>query len=438
MKIFLIFIFLGFVYADFLPKPIDFNVYKLDSPDLNIKDSKALLIIAGIQGDEPGAFNAASIIITHYKIKSGSVWIIPNLNQHSILRNNRGIYGDMNRKFADLKPNDKEAQIIAKIKSVILDERVGAIFHLHDGSGFYRHTYIDNLHNQNRWGNSSIIDQNTLFQYNDLSQNAEKIIDFINSKLLKPNHKFHIRNTNTASGDLEQLKSLTYFATQNKKMAYANEASKSLSLRERVYYHLLAIEGMFKNLNIEFERDFELDIGTINELINDKNAEISINNIIKIPLFNIKPKLQFFPLEREESKNIFSSNIPIMWFFKDENIYRIKNGNRQIVRLEPFYIEFDFSLDSLNMLIDDEEKEIKIGSIIEVKNHFKIAELPYRVNVIGYQSNKSEVNIDIFKKDLANRFSIDKNNSIFRIEFYKQELGKKDKFSGMILVRFEN
>jgi len=33
-----------------------------------------LLVIAGIQGDEPGGFNAAAILATRYRIEKGQLW----------------------------------------------------------------------------------------------------------------------------------------------------------------------------------------------------------------------------------------------------------------------------------------------------------------------------------------------------------------------------
>ena len=213
-------------------KTIDFNLYKMEANPF--ANEPVLLIMSGIQGDEPGAFNATSILIKHYKITRGSLWVVPNLNQHSILKNNRGIYGDMNRKFAYLAPSDPEYAIIQRIKGLILDSRVEKILHLHDGSGFYRETYINAMLNQNRWGNCSIIDQDTLFTANDLNHNITQMIDYINENLLDEIHRYRIRNTRTAQGDDEQIKSLTYFATLNKKMAFANEASKNLPLKKRI------------------------------------------------------------------------------------------------------------------------------------------------------------------------------------------------------------
>ena len=83
---------------------LDFTLHKKGTdPDENV-----LLVIGGIQGDEPGGFNAASLLVTHYKITKGRVWVVPNLNFLSIVERSRGPYGDMNRKFADLSPKDPE------------------------------------------------------------------------------------------------------------------------------------------------------------------------------------------------------------------------------------------------------------------------------------------------------------------------------------------
>lgn len=446
-KIFILVAFLGIIsVSNLYAKAIDFNIYKFESSP----NEPVLLIMSGIQGDEPGAFNATSILIKHYKITRGSLWVVPNLNQHSILKNNRGIYGDMNRKFAYLAPSDPEYAIIQRIKGLILDSRVEKILHLHDGSGFYRETYINAMLNQNRWGNCSIIDQDTLFTANDLNHNITQMIDYINENLLDEIHRYRIRNTRTAQGDDEQIKSLTYFATLNKKMAFANEASKNLPLKKRVYYHLLAIEGMLQNSDIEFERDFDLNVGAIDALIKDKEANIVIENRIEMPLHNIKPQLNFFPLPTKGEVE-FKSNTPIVWLFKDNSIYRIKNGNRGVTTLKPFFIDFDKSLERANLVIDGTEVEAKIGSIIKVKNSFSVKNLPYRVNVIGYSGRGSEVDIEIKRRDLMGKFAIDKANSKFRVEFYKSEnvldsressansanLKGTEKFAGMIIVDFE-
>ncbi len=77
---------------------------------------------------------AASIITTHYKIKKGSVWVVPNLNFYSIIKRSRGPYGDMNRKFAHISPTDPDYNTVQRIKEYITSPEVRVVLNLHDGS----------------------------------------------------------------------------------------------------------------------------------------------------------------------------------------------------------------------------------------------------------------------------------------------------------------
>ncbi|MCF6240609.1 MAG: hypothetical protein L3J74_04600 [Bacteroidales bacterium] len=67
---------------------LDFTLIKKGDSNSN----NVLLIVGGIQGDEPGGFMAASLLSTHYEITKGAVWIVPNFNFYSIIKRNRGRY----------------------------------------------------------------------------------------------------------------------------------------------------------------------------------------------------------------------------------------------------------------------------------------------------------------------------------------------------------
>jgi predicted deacylase len=99
-------------------------------------NSPAVLVVGGIQGDEPGGFSAATLLATHYTITKGAVWIVPNLNFPSIVRNSRGLHGDMNRKFLRLDKNDPEYPTVSRIQELIRHPDVKLVLNLHDGSGF--------------------------------------------------------------------------------------------------------------------------------------------------------------------------------------------------------------------------------------------------------------------------------------------------------------
>ncbi|PAF50653.1 purine-nucleoside phosphorylase [Helicobacter sp. 13S00477-4] len=405
-------------------------------------DSPTLLLMGGIQGDEPGGFNATNIFLMHYKILSGNVWVVPVLNKHSMLLNHRGLYDDMNRKFAAISPKDPEYKLIERIKKLIISKEISAILHLHDGSGFYRPSYENTLMSPNRWGNCSIIDQKNLegIKYGNLEEILTNTTGYINQNLIKPLHKYYIRNTHTAKGDKEMEKALTFFAIKNNKPAFANEASKSLPLEQRVYYHLLAIEGILKELGIVYERDFSLNPNAIYRLINDKTLRVKIDEKILLPLYGLRPILNYFPLP----KDIKIIDIPldskahILGLLPKDNQVWLKYGNKLMTKMNPDYLNFDDSLKQITIKIDGEEKNIPIPSIIEVKENFEILPIEgYRVNIIGYviPNDKSlkpnETGIVIHHKDCISKFSIDKAGKIFRAEIYKG-----DDFSGMVLIKF--
>ncbi|GAA8841918.1 DL-carboxypeptidase Csd4 [Helicobacter pylori] len=399
-----------------------------------------LLLLAGIQGDEPGGFNAANLFLMHYSVLKGLVEVVPVLNRPSMLRNHRGLYGDMNRKFAALDKNDPEYPTIQEIKSLIAKPNIDAVLHLHDGGGYYRPVYVDAMLNPKRWGNCFIIDQDEVkgAKFPNLLAFANNTIESINAHLLHPIEEYHLKNTRTAQGDTEMQKALTFYAINQKKSAFANEASKELPLASRVFYHLQAIEGLLNQLNIPFKRDFELNPSSVHALINNKSLWAKISSLPKMPLFNLRPKLNHFPLPHNTKipQIPIESNAYIVGLVKNKQEVFLKYGNKLMTRLSPFYIEFDHSLEEVKMQIDNKDQMVKIGSVVEVKESFYIHAMDnIRTNVIGFsvsnENKPNEAGYTIRFKDFQKRFSLDKQERIYRIEFYKNNA-----FSGMILVKF--
>ena len=435
-------IFCGVMWAAKIA-PIDFKVYDMPTQD---SQGPSVLIMSGIQGDEPGAYNATNLLLQYYTIKKGNVRVIPVLSPHSMFYNNRGVYGDLNRKFATLSEQDPEYGIIQKIKEQILRPEVQAIFHMHDGSGFYRETYINEMLNPQRWGNCSIIDQDSLdvTPYGNLKDIIAQIVRHTNTGLLQPLHKYHIHNTHTATKDTEMQKSLTFFAITHDKPAFAHEASKTLPLREKTYYHLLGIEGFFKAVGIEYERNFMLTPTKIAQLINDPNITFSIDSLITLPLFNLKSPLNYFPMPesakvRIQDVRLDSQSYIIGLMQREDGTIGIKYGGRTMGVLKPLYLEFDHSLPSVQIRIDGQPaQEVKMGAIIQVKQSFFVESSEgYRANVIGFvkpgdsSPKPQEFDTLISKKNMHKAFAIDKKERMYRVEFYKDEA-----FAGMIIIEF--
>jgi len=428
-KILVIAVLVQNLYAD--NKSFDFDLIKKGQSNDN-----TLLIVGGIQGDEPGGFMAASLISTHYTIQKGSVWVIPNLNFYSIIKRSRGPFGDMNRKFAKLSHNDPDYDSVNRIKEYISDENVKLVLNLHDGSGFYRKNYVDKMHSPYRWGQSSIIDQSNLDidMYGNLEEISQRICEHVNNNLIKQEDSYLVHNTKTRMGDKEMEKTLTYFAINNGKAAFGNEASKSLPVHERAYYHLLALEEYMRVMGIEFTREFELTPRNVRNAL-DNDIYISFyDDKIKLPLSQIRNYLKYFPVKKDGSLEFTPSN-PLTTVIKKGNTYTVHYGNRRMVKLKADYLDMENEDANIKMSIDGNEKDVEFGSIINAVNKFSVsAKTKYRVNVIGYKNKKqrNESGLLIKKQQIAKRYSIDKKGKIYRVEFYK-----KKKFAGMILVNFD-
>lgn len=395
-----------------------------------------LLIVGGIQGDEPGGFSAASLIASQYTITDGSVWVVPGLNLRSILQRNRGVFGDLNRKFAAIDPNDPEYELVAQIKALILDEKVGLVLNLHDGSGFYRPVYEDAMRNPGRWGQSLIIDQETMpgSQYS-LRALAREVETEVNQHLLDPMHRYHIHNTRTGEGNVEMSKTLSWFAVQNGKPALGIEASKEFGTENRTYYHLRVIEAFMRRLGITYERDFPLNPKGVLAALNSNLKVAAYDNRIVLDLENARPALNMVPFKKNETPDVRATK-PLLTLVPDQKQknWRVAYGNRTLTRVHPEFMDFDDSLDSVSMILDGEAKTVRLGEIVSVSDSFLVKGEPgFRVNAIGAQKEKNgtEANVELAHKDFMPRFSVDKNATTYRVEVYKGNA-----FTGMVLVKF--
>jgi hypothetical protein len=426
----IIFLSVSFLFA----AQFHFDLYKKES-----NKGHTLLVIGGIHGDEPGGYFAPAILTRHYKITQGNLWVVPNLNTDSIIKNRRGVYGDMNRKFSFVKKSDKDYQIIQDIKNIIKDKQVDLLLNLHDGRGFYRTSWKSSIFNPRAWGQAFIIDQKVLdinSKFKDLDDIGNRVSQNLNAKdLEKDYHDFRVKNTKTKDKDEQMQLSLTYFAINNNKPAFAIETSKNLTeLSRKVQYQLRAIEEFMKIMDIKYTRDFDVDnYDEVNAIVNDFHS-VKINDNITLDLNNLKRTLRYFPLKHKNNKAKFYHPLGVLKKVKDKE-YHIYIGNKLITRLIPQYFDINNSLQRFTINVDGKNKYVEIGSIIKVKENFKILlDSKYRVNVIGFSQKglKNESNIKIDKKGFLKRYSISKTKDIYRVEIYKD-----NKFIGMVLVDFE-
>lgn len=460
-KIFLIMLVLNYFHA------LEFTISE-NGKSLN--DNNTILIFGGMQGDEPGGFHAASLLISDYNITKGKIIVAPNLAFDSIIKRARGVKGDLNRKFAELDKNDPDYETIQRIKQLVLLPEVTMVLNLHDGWGFYHPTFVDEMKNPKRWGNSSVIDMSQIkaSKYQDLEKIAQSTVAILNSKLVDEKHKYFVKNTKTEElEDTEMLKALTYFVVSNQKAAFANEASKNLPVHLRAYYHLVAIENYLNIAGIEFQRNFELSPEGVKEAI-DKELNIKLfGDKILLNLHKPRKNINFLPFPVSRVLDYSTSN-EITAVVADKNSFFIQYGNRFQTRITPEYFEFSDAFNEAFIIVDDEQKIVPFASKVKVKDYFIIPKIKgVRVNVIGLSLGRDESGIKVKYKQMQKPYSLDLAGKIFRVEFYELRYARleqqitttqadkiikntktistqihaqtlqKDKFVGSILVEFE-
>ena len=411
----------------------ELQIIKKQNNDSNI----TLLVIAGVHGNEPGSYFAGSILATHYTIKSKNLWIVPNLNKDSIRDNERGINGDMNRKFSIIDKDDKDKETVEDIKKLILSKNVSLVLNLHDGHGFYREDFQGNIFNPNAWGQTCVIDQCKLKEeqaFGNLNEIASEVKTNVNKRLLEDHHAFNVRNTKTKYEDEQMQLSLTYFAVTNDKPAFAIESSKNLSsLFQKVYYQLLAIEEFMKIMDISFDKTFTLTEDSIKNII-EEYGTLEINKSISLNLSNIKKSLSYIPIK--SSSNEFKFSHPLGHIKNIEGIRVVYIGNIRITDLEPQYFDIsDECPKNIEINIDGKNSIIDSAKEFYVNDDFTIARNDnLRVNVIGFTAKNvsNESGIIIHKNSLDQKYSLDIHNKMYRVEFYKD-----NKFCSMSVVHFK-
>ena len=230
----------------------ELNVYKIYGKE----PGKTILLIGGIQGDEPGGFLSADRYADFF-LARGNLIVVPRANFHSIVLYQRQINEDMNRKFAEDNQNNYESKVVVILKKLI--EESDCLLNLHDGSGFFAEKWKSPDINPKKFGQSIIADNSTYVnqetgQTINLEAMAQKVVETINKKIKKPEYRFHFNNHKTdckSSLHKEQRKSATYYALNKCGIpAFGIETSKSLPLEMKIRHHNLAINAFMELFDI--------------------------------------------------------------------------------------------------------------------------------------------------------------------------------------------
>jgi len=210
-----------------------------------------MMIIGGIQGNEPGSYLSADLY-ADLSLAKGNLIVVPRANFYAILLNERGPNGDMNRKFANQLPTDIETRIVEILKELI--SRSNVLLNLHDGNGFFREEQIDSLHNPMCFGQSIIADADIYESPKTgkripLGDIARRMCDEVNAHIPEEEYKFRFNNHNTADRQTrhpEQRLSATFYSLIHHEIpAFGIESSKEIPSNEIKVRHKSTIINAF-------------------------------------------------------------------------------------------------------------------------------------------------------------------------------------------------
>ncbi len=261
--------------------PYELHVYRLEGREVR---SPTMLIIGGIQGDEPGGFLAADRYVD-LTLRRGTLLLVPRANFLSIIKNHRGPEGDMNRRFRDWAVRSPMDKVVEILKGLMAEADI--FLNLHDGSGFYYPRWESPQRNPMRFGQSIIADA-AVYRHPagdrvlELESMARRVIDKVNAQIHEERHHFHFNNHRTLEKDTahkEQRGSATFYAlTQHGIPAFGVETSKDIpEPRIRVQYQTMVINAFLEEMGIVADQPpLALDPPQLQYVLISVNGEIPL------------------------------------------------------------------------------------------------------------------------------------------------------------------
>jgi hypothetical protein len=216
------------------------------------------MVLAAIHGDETAPHLAADHF-ADMALKKGNLILIPRANLPSIMANKRLINHDMNRRFATTRAVTYEDEVVSVIKKYMHQSDI--FLNLHEGGGFYRHTWEGPNHNPLKYGQCLIADADSLFipekdKVIRLKEIAEAVIHEINKHITVEEHLYRFNNHDTLNprtSHAEQRRSASFYGlTQAHIPSYGVEVSRQLpSEALKKEYILLIVNEFMRYLDIQ-------------------------------------------------------------------------------------------------------------------------------------------------------------------------------------------
>lgn len=347
----------------------ELNVYKI----YGAEKGKTLMIIGGIQGDEPGGYLSADLY-ADMALRKGNLIVVPRANFFSIIEHKRAINWDMNRRFIPINSKEHyEDKIVEILKGLMA--KSDYLLNLHEGSGFFRESWEGGLKNPMRFGQSIIADADIYYSKEKganilLGDMARKIAGRVNEKTDNQQYHFRFNNHRTFEKNTmhpEQKKSATFYALSTYGIpAFGIETSKEIKdIEAKVRMQTMVINSFMDEFGILPE-----------------NPKVALDT----------PKLKYLVVLVNNSQNII---------VRDGGEIKIKKGDRiKVSQIEANY-ERGLSVDIIGIgAANDLNKEFAIEyptkSIVR-KDGFKCGEI--NISIVEEPGRPSLINSELEAKN---------------------------------------
>ncbi|HLA51646.1 MAG TPA: M14/M99 family metallopeptidase [Thermodesulfobacteriota bacterium] len=334
----------------------ELNIYKV----YGAEKGKTLMIVGGIQGDEPGGYLSADLY-ADMALHKGNLIVVPRANFFSIIEHKRAINWDMNRRFAIANSKEYYEDNIVEILKGLMSQS-DFFLNLHEGSGFFRESYESGLKNPMRFGQSIIADADIYYSKEkganiSLGDIAKKIADHVNKIIDNQQYHFRFNNHRTFEKNTshpEQKKSATFYALFTYGIpAFGIETSKEIKDIETK----VRMQTMVINVFMD-------EFGIIPE-----NPRVALD----------PPRLKYVILSVNGTQNIMA---------RDGDEIKLRKGDRiKISQIEANY-ERGLSVDILNIgTANDLNKEFEINAATKAmvrKDSFPCGEIIIAVSDVQH------------------------------------------------------
>ncbi len=193
-----------------------------------------VVVVGGVHGDEPAGYLAARKLVK-WKITKGTLVVLPDAHREAIRRNTRGYPGNMNRMFPGKAKGDAMQRLAYEIFQIISAARPDLLLTLHESRDFH-------ADNPARYG------QTFCFDFAELVPYMKRVMERANADISPRKHKFLIF--------VDPFPTCPTYQSWVKLRVPATsiETSKTLPLRRRITYQLMATQAFFDDVGLGYEQ----------------------------------------------------------------------------------------------------------------------------------------------------------------------------------------